>query len=190
MQIRNLFDDDQGVSPVIGVILMVAITVILAAVIATFVLGLGENLSSTAPQASFSFDYENNGGGAADKLVVTHDGGDTISASSLTFVASNVEGSDTDGPAYTTNVRIVNANSWSDIGSSGDVAAGSTVTLNGDDFVYDPSGSTNALDGTADQDGDTNGDFVELDGSTIRVTYTSDSGDNSATLSTWEGPDA
>ena len=36
--------DDDAVSPVIGVILMVAITVILAAVIGTFVLGLGDNV--------------------------------------------------------------------------------------------------------------------------------------------------
>ncbi|MCD2201610.1 type IV pilin N-terminal domain-containing protein [Halobacterium sp. KA-4] len=45
----TLFDipdrDDRGVSPVIGVILMVAITVILAAVIASFVLGFGSNVS-------------------------------------------------------------------------------------------------------------------------------------------------
>jgi len=39
--------DDSAVSPVIGVILMVAITVILAAVIGTFVLGLGENVDGT-----------------------------------------------------------------------------------------------------------------------------------------------
>jgi flagellin-like protein len=38
----------EAVSPVIGVILMVAITVILAAVIGTFVLGLGEDVSSTS----------------------------------------------------------------------------------------------------------------------------------------------
>lgn len=43
-------DDDRAVSPVIGVILMVAITVILAAVIGTFVLGLGENVE-TNPSA-------------------------------------------------------------------------------------------------------------------------------------------
>jgi flagellin-like protein len=41
----------EGVSPVIGVILMVAITVILAAVIGTFVLGLGENVESTSSAA-------------------------------------------------------------------------------------------------------------------------------------------
>ncbi len=48
-------DRDTAVSPVIGVILMVAITVILAAVIATFVLGLGDDVQDTA-QAGVSFD--------------------------------------------------------------------------------------------------------------------------------------
>ena len=46
MELKTLFqaDDDRAVSPVIGVILMVAITVILAAVIGTFVLGLGDDI--------------------------------------------------------------------------------------------------------------------------------------------------
>ncbi|MFB6269961.1 MAG: archaellin/type IV pilin N-terminal domain-containing protein, partial [Halobacterium sp.] len=39
--------DERGVSPVIGVILMVAITVILAAVIASFVLGFGDSVSKS-----------------------------------------------------------------------------------------------------------------------------------------------
>jgi flagellin-like protein len=40
-------ETDEGVSPVIGVILMVAITVILAAVIAAFVFGMAGNISKT-----------------------------------------------------------------------------------------------------------------------------------------------
>ncbi|MEM0503892.1 MAG: type IV pilin N-terminal domain-containing protein, partial [Archaeoglobaceae archaeon] len=39
--------DEKGVSPVIGVILMVAITVILAAVIASFVFGLSGTVKKT-----------------------------------------------------------------------------------------------------------------------------------------------
>jgi flagellin-like protein len=39
--------DEKGVSPVIGVILMVAITVILAAVIASFVFGMGSSVKKT-----------------------------------------------------------------------------------------------------------------------------------------------
>ena len=56
MNVTNLFEgDDRAVSPVIGVILMVAITVILAAVIGTFVLGLGDSLESEV-QAGVSVD--------------------------------------------------------------------------------------------------------------------------------------
>lgn len=82
-------DDDRGVSPVIGVILMVAITVILAAVIATFVLGLGEQVSQTAPQANFDFDVEGDGSGV-DTLTVSHTGGQTIDRENIKI---NVGGS-------------------------------------------------------------------------------------------------
>jgi flagellin-like protein len=51
--------DDSAVSPVIGVILMVAITVILAAVIGTFVLGLGDNVQEN-PTAGVSTDQDTN----------------------------------------------------------------------------------------------------------------------------------
>jgi flagellin-like protein len=50
-------EDDRAVSPVIGVILMVAITVILAAVIGTFVLQLGDDVQAN-PQAGISFSNE------------------------------------------------------------------------------------------------------------------------------------
>jgi len=96
MQLRKLFDDDDAVSPVIGVILMVAITVILAAVIATFVLGLGEQVSDTAPQASFSFDFDDSAttddfdDTVTDGVVtVTHAGGATLNANQLYISGSS-----------------------------------------------------------------------------------------------------
>ena len=49
--------EDRAVSPVIGVILMVAITVILAAVIGTFVLGLGESVEQN-PSAGVTVDED------------------------------------------------------------------------------------------------------------------------------------
>jgi flagellin-like protein len=73
MQLKQLLTDDRAVSPVIGVILMVAITVILAAVIGTFVLGLGQNVQST-PQASFNFDFDE----SVKNVTVTHNGGDAL----------------------------------------------------------------------------------------------------------------
>jgi len=59
MNFKTLFqNDDRAVSPVIGVILMVAITVILAAVIGTFVLGLGDSLGGSAT-AGVTVDGDN-----------------------------------------------------------------------------------------------------------------------------------
>jgi flagellin-like protein len=79
MDFKTLLDtEERGVSPVIGVILMVAITVILAAVIGAFVLGLGDQVSNNAPQASFEFDFENE-----SNATITHGGGDNIEASNI-----------------------------------------------------------------------------------------------------------
>ncbi len=75
MQIPEMFKKDDAVSPVIGVILMVAITVILAAVIAAFVFGLGS--PETAPQASIKMS-PNDG-----NISVTHQGGDVIYNTSM-----------------------------------------------------------------------------------------------------------
>ena len=125
MQLRKIINDDNAVSPVIGVILMVAITVILAAVIATFVLGLGDNLSNTAPQASFGTDYDANPsfGSADGNLTVTHDGGDTIKAAELFLRGSSVNSFNTTG-------------NWSALGYSpggiaptDDISAGTSVTI-------------------------------------------------------------
>jgi flagellin-like protein len=81
MQLNKLLTEDRAVSPVIGVILMVAITVILAAVIGTFVLGLGDQVSENAPQASFSFDFDT----ANDNVTITHEGGETLDNSTLSI---------------------------------------------------------------------------------------------------------
>ncbi|MFC7227738.1 type IV pilin N-terminal domain-containing protein [Salinirubellus salinus] len=93
MDIKNIFTDEDAVSPVIGVILMVAITVILAAVIGTFVLGLGDQVQNNAPQATFSFDY-NNFDGSDGSVVVTHDGGDTFNSENTQSLTVNADGSE------------------------------------------------------------------------------------------------
>jgi len=67
--------DERAVSPVIGVILMVAITVILAAVIGTFVLGLGEGVSEE-PRAGVSFTQD---GSNVDVTLTTEGNIDTTS---------------------------------------------------------------------------------------------------------------
>lgn len=86
----DLTGDDRAVSPVIGVILMVAITVILAAVIGTFVLDLGQSAGESTPQASFSFNWESAGDG---NVTVVHKGGDTFKDSNTGNLTVRVSGS-------------------------------------------------------------------------------------------------
>ena len=84
-------DDDRGVSPVIGVILMVAITVILAAVIATFVLGLGEQVSSTAPQVNVDWNQSTGTGNNNFTVGATHNGGATVTGGNVGLSAQNFQ---------------------------------------------------------------------------------------------------
>lgn len=86
-------DDRRAVSPVIGVILMVAITVILAAVIGTFVLGLGDQVEETAPNAQMSWDYDNSD--EEVEIDLSHRSGDTIDASNVQFSGDAVDDDET-----------------------------------------------------------------------------------------------
>jgi len=105
MKLKELLSDDGAVSPVIGVILMVAITVILAAVIGTFVLGLGDNVNQNAQAGvtvektgdssaeaqlnsiqranSFSIQIEDPNDSGASKTGSLSDVGDTVTFSGL-----------------------------------------------------------------------------------------------------------
>ena len=71
---NNFLKEEDAVSPVIGVILMVAITVILAAVIAAFVFGMGP--PEQAPQSAVRAAAYNDGSHNVVKL--EHQGGDAI----------------------------------------------------------------------------------------------------------------
>lgn len=67
-------EDSRGVSPVIGVILMVAITVILAAVIGTFVFSLADQTQESVPNARITITEINTG--ASGNVTFAHSGGD------------------------------------------------------------------------------------------------------------------
>ena len=113
MNIKELFTDDSAVSPVIGVILMVAITVILAAVIGSFVLNLGGSLQNTAPQASFGFDYDTGN----SNVTITHETGDSIPSAQVNATASG------GGLSY------ANSDTFEEL-SSDSVSAGDSATYN------------------------------------------------------------
>lgn len=88
---RSIRSDERAVSPVIATILMVSITVILAAIIGSYVLDIGEE-TQVAPQASFSCSD-------TTPYTITHKGGDNIPESNLYDESGSVsvDTGDTDG---------------------------------------------------------------------------------------------
>ncbi len=71
MDLKKIFRNDRAVSPVIGVVLMVAITVILAAAIGSSV--FGQSPAKSAPQANINAKFAN-----GTSITIEHLGGDTI----------------------------------------------------------------------------------------------------------------
>jgi len=119
MELKHLLtadDENRAVSPVIGVILMVAITVILAAVIGTFVLGLGDQVQQTSPNAQWDWD----GNASAGGVELTHASGDSVEAARLSISGPAYGGSD--GADLTNSA---NAPSF----SSNTVTAGTNLTV-------------------------------------------------------------
>jgi flagellin-like protein len=188
MQFTNLLGDDDAVSPVIGVILMVAITVILAAVIGTFVLGLGDQVSNTSPQASFTFNLEDNvdydGTASVDNaedgdiLSITHDGGSKIAASTLSVkstgaAALSASKPSADGSSTSSSISAYQSSlSWEDNVNGDDVVAGTSAYL----YTTDDSGVSPTNE--------------ELNDNTVRVVWASSNGGDTATLGKWDGPSA
>jgi flagellin-like protein len=85
-------DDHRAVSNVIGVVLVVAIVVILAAVVGNLVLGFGDSMGTPAPQFTVDTHYQADGSGNdGDRpyLNITHTGGDTVDGTKLFVVDSD-----------------------------------------------------------------------------------------------------
>lgn len=110
MKLSPLSTDEGAVSPVIGVILMVAVTVILSAVIATFVLSFG---GTQQESPTVTFDYSVDSSGSTDELVVKHISGDKFRAGRVEFSGEGIASSDL-------------GETWADLTT--DVAEGSDVT--------------------------------------------------------------
>ena len=162
MDIKQLIHDDDAVSPVIGVILMVAITVILAAVIASFVLGLGDQAQQATPQASFSWEYDAAPGNNTEGVIkITHDGGDTVTASEI-YVRGDGLTDETEGSLSAGDFELgkSGANDWNTATGATEITAGNSV------------------------------DVAVRSDYELRVVYETAEGDTSATLSQDSGPDA
>jgi len=80
---------DRAVSPVIGVVLLIALTVMISAIVGTFVLGLaGDMATGQAPTTEVAFAETDSGA-----ISVTHDGGETLDRGTVEIVYTNQTGS-------------------------------------------------------------------------------------------------
>ncbi|ELZ01738.1 type IV pilin [Natrialba asiatica] len=142
-------EEERAVSPVIGVILMVAITVILAAVIAAFVLDMGDSIGNSAPntavQTSVNSDWDA-GSNDAEAFYIQHSSGDSVEAGDLKVVLR-----DDDGGEITT---IEEGDTVS--GSANAAFSVSDGTLDG--------GSTMTVSFNGEVDGTASGGYVDYSG--------------------------
>lgn len=159
MKLHELFEADDAVSPVIGVILMVAITVILAAVIGTFVLGLGDQVQDNQPRANFQFEYDFlDTGNQNQQITITHTGGDDVQLSTVSIVVGGEtlyeDSSVVSDPDGDSDLDLLEQDSWTD-----PISAGDSVRIQEN----------------------LNDDFINKD-EDVRVVWNSPSGDASATI--------
>mgnify|MGYP006284982963 FL=1 len=123
MQIKQTLKDfvsgnDRAVSPVIGVILMVAITVILAAVIGTFVLGLGDSVQQNvqagatvngdADANTISVTYNSAQDSATELSATYYSGGSAQSTLGMSTIGESVTFSPGSGGDYRVVVTATN----------------------------------------------------------------------------------
>lgn len=169
MNVTELITDDSAVSPVIGVVLMVAITVLLAATAGSFFLGLTDSTGET-PQAAITFDYQADADHEDDVLVITHDGGDELDASNIDVV---IEAAGNSGSVGVINERYT----WKELstGSPSSLSAGSQVNV-----------SIETLDKQGVYSGVTSGnEKLALDSGSVEVVWNPDNRDQTFTLNSW-----
>jgi flagellin-like protein len=166
MRPRTLLDDDSAVSPVIGVILMIAMTVILAAVVGSFVLGMGPDADSVQPAATFSFEYTPGGdsGQYDGTLTVEYESGEQIPAGRLA-----IRGTGHNASSYGVGP---NSSAWASLRRGGAATAsateaGSPAVVSGDAATIRANSTYRAI-----------------------VVWEASGGERSATLVESDGPDA
>ena len=166
-QLRN--GDERGVSPVIGVILMVAIVVILAAVAAVFLTGFADEDVQNAPSFGSDTDYELSERGHITSVTISHASGDTIEASKLSLEVTGAQAVAPDGTS--TDVEYT-GNSLAAVGT--DLSAGDEIKLSKSKF-------TKVGGGGVDSD-----EELDLSDAIVRVVWTKGP-EQSNVIFVWDG---
>lgn len=118
----------RGISPVIGIVLMVTIVVLLAAFIGSFVMGVGDRLTPASPSVSFEYEFNDGGNGwgnSDDWVNITHAGGAEIEQGEVEvrIGGERVEGA---GANWSNSIRAGDTVAITD-GSTSDYATVSSI---------------------------------------------------------------
>lgn len=216
MELGRVVAEETGISTVIGIILLIAVTVILGTTLSTFVLDIGDSVDTSGPQVAFEADQRNLSQNEAEfvdwdadgkfKIVeITHREGATLDEENVRVL---VDGETAYGSNPDTCPGVMVADATTLWQGTGEITAGDSVTVvsgsnvlddkdptDGDcDYFYDDGESTYPGSGPFNklvyQDQDTDEEYgrnVQLDrGETVRVVWVADSGTKSTTLLRYE----
>lgn len=178
--------NNRAASSVIGVVLLVALAVILAATVSVYVFSTSNSVNEPAPAASFEFDYSQEGdtdsylptnpNRGSDNLTVTFVAGENIQADQINVTVTGAKEIDQNGNVIGTNLTFEPnfAGGGKLFGNSGEVSSGESYTISDLDFISND-GSKNL------------GNLRKLDLSdaTVRVYWISETGENSAVIAEW-----
>ena len=132
--ISGVVTDDEAVSPVIGVILMVAVTVILAAAIGAFVLDFVQQ-PSTEPAPNAKFDVNWGTDSSTETVELTMRGGDTLETKYLSVqLAGTTVWTYADGAKN--GMSIYASQNWSESELQAQDVLGLEGSMSSDDTLY------------------------------------------------------
>jgi len=163
--------ENRGVSPVISVVLLVAITVILAATAGYVVFGMADETKAVAPQPAITATYDRTTDGDGQALELVFEGGDTLEEQNVYFVLQGAVAVDDSGSESPTEL---DGNLIQDqIGS--ETTAGATMTIDQTTVDHAPFDSDELLD---------------LSDATLRLVWDPASADIQETETIWRWSDS
>ncbi|UIO99417.1 type IV pilin N-terminal domain-containing protein [Halobaculum sp. CBA1158] len=178
--------DERAASSVIGVVILVAVTVILAGTASVYVLGIANSVQEPPPSSSFEFDYSQEGDTASylpgdpdrgsDNLSVSFVGGETIRADRINVTVTGAKEIDQNGNVIGTDLTFEPnyAGGGNLFGNTGEVSAGDSYTISDLDFVSnDGSGNLGSLR------------KLDLSDATVRVYWLSENGETGSVIAEW-----
>ena len=109
---KSLKLSNEAVSPVVGVMLMLVVTLIIAAIVSGFAGSLTHSVSST-PQAVITAEYSQ-----ADGMIITHSGGDSIPLGQVKFATMPGEVMGSDYAQFLYDIKMYGVNYTTNSGES------------------------------------------------------------------------